>query len=437
LTNLGISLRTRFNQLENIDDLDDAIARQQAAITLTPDGHPSKPRFLTNLGVSLRTRFDRLENIGDLDDAIARLQEAVTFTPDNHPDKTASLISLSECLYTAFHQSHQLHYIEMAMHHLSVAAAIPGGPPLLRFTAAQRWTCFASELDHESLLSSFECAVGLIPLVAWRGLPIANRHQYLAQIGEIARDAAAVAISLEEYEKALEWLEQGRSVVWTQILHLRAPVDELREVDPDLTERLVQISRQIEQGSGQGGIYKEDGESMEEQAKRYRALTLEWESIVDQVRSLPDFEDFLRPRDSQHLMEAAVDGPIVVLNVAVEGCDALAIVPGEDDIIHIPLPNVTSERVTELQDKLKDFLHSKGVRSRGERGAIKFKHKPDKQPCEEVLAELWNNLVHPILNSLTLSVRAFYKCMPEIAKYFPSSLIQMSFRESGGVPLDH
>jgi tetratricopeptide (TPR) repeat protein len=437
LHNLGISLQSRFERLGKVADIEDAITQNRAALQLTPGSHPGKPAALHSLGLSLQIRFERLGNFADLDNAIAHNQAAVHFAPDSHPQKTGYLIYLANSLRLRFERSHQLQDIEVAVRHLSTAAMNSVGPPSTRFSAAQIWIAIASILDHTSLLNAYKCAIDLIPLVAWLGLPIVDRHQHLAKIGGIARDATAAAISFEKYDKALEWLEQSRSIVWTQILQLRTPVDELREVNPDLADRLLRTSHSLEQGNRQRGISGVSVGPIEEQGRRYRRLTIEWESIIDQVRSLPHFENFLRPPSSQRLIHAARNGPVVVLNIARKRCDALAILPGLEDIIHIPLPKLTFKRIVELRDELKDFLYSSGIRSRGERAAIRITGEVDGQTCERVLAELWNNLVHPVLRSLEFPVRASQRNTSEFTDGLIPSLIPKCFPTFGGVPLDH
>jgi hypothetical protein len=222
----------------------------------------------------------------------------------------------------------------------------------------------------------------------------------------MVRDAAATAISLEQYDKALEWLEQGRSIVWNQILQLRTPVDELRSIDPELADRLVQVSRLINDGLKQG---KEIGSTFpkEEEGKRYRALISEWESIIEKVRSLRDFEDFLKPPKVSRLLNAAQNGPVVVLNIARARCDALALVPGLDEVIHIPLPNITLQKVKELKDELNNLLYSNGIRIReigDERAAKRIVNDDEAGDCGDILSELWTGLVKPILDSLAFSV---------------------------------
>jgi hypothetical protein len=145
--------------------------------------------------------------------------------------------------------------------------------------------------------------------------------------------------------------------------------------------------------------------SAEHDGKLYRALAIEWESILKQIRSLPKFEDFLKPLRTSRLREAAQDGPVVVVNIAKERCDALALVPGLEEVIHIPLPGITSKKVAELWDGLKDHLYSNGIRMRGERAAQKWIEEGGINNCGSILRELWSGLVKPVLDSLAFSVR--------------------------------
>jgi tetratricopeptide (TPR) repeat protein len=407
--NLSICLMARFERLGNTIDIDDAIAEQQTALDLAPDNHPSKSMYFCNLGSSLATRFLRYRDISDLDNAIINHQKAVDLQSDTHYDNPTFLNNLAQSLRTRYRHLGDTRDAEDAIKHFSTSAMSSVGPAGIRFKAARGWILLAHSIHHTSLLEAYEKALELMPVVAWLGLPLSDRHRQLVEIGGMAREAAAAAISLEQYDKAIEWLEQGRSIVWTQLLQLRTPIDDLREVDPDLAKRLLEVSQLLDRGSGDmnvsGGGTAQD---IEAEGRRYRGLTMEWESIIKKVRSLPNFETFLKPPSFSHLMKAAQNGPVVVLNIAEERCDALALVDGTDEVIHIPLPNITSKRVTELRDELMDMLYSDGIRERGEmRGrAAKFIEEPnDEEACKHILMELWTCVVKPVLDSLAFSVR--------------------------------
>lgn len=181
----------------------------QAAVTLTPDNHPDKPSRLSNLGTAFSTRSRHLKNPADLNNAIAQQQAAVDLTPDGHPDKPGRLINLAKSFLTRFGRLRQSIDAEVAISHFSAAAMSPTGPPTVRFNAAKAWMGSATLIKHKSLMPACECALGVLPLVAWLGLPIQDRHQHLVKIGGTVRDAAAVAISLGEYDKALEMARGG------------------------------------------------------------------------------------------------------------------------------------------------------------------------------------------------------------------------------------
>jgi tetratricopeptide (TPR) repeat protein len=399
LSNLGEFLETRFALLGNVNDIDDAIIQLRKAVSLTPDGHPEQTTRLNSLGASLGARSLWLNNPADLDDATTQLKAAVDLTPDGHLRKAGFLLSLGTVYTNKFIISNSLDDAKAAISHFSASAQSKTGSPSTSFEAARRWIDVASDIKHPSLLTAYECALGLMPLIAWLGLPITDRYQRLIRISEIARDAAATAISLGQYDKALEWLEQGRSIVWNQILQLRTPVDELRRVNSGLADRLVQVSRLIDRGAEQ------KGSTTESDAQRHRALTMEWESIIEQVRSLPNFENFLKPLQASRLMDATRNGPVIVLNVAKDRCDALALFPEVEEVIHIPLQDLTLKRVTELRDELKDHLYTNGIRLRGNRAARRWTEEGDSNGCRGILAELWNGVVKPVLDALTFWVR--------------------------------
>ncbi|PVF92134.1 TPR-like protein [Serendipita vermifera] len=386
LSNLGAALNKRFNRFGNPGDIDGAIAHIQRAIDLTPDDRPNKSSCLTNLAAFLGNRFRRVGNPADLDRAIENQQKALELTPKSHRNRSSRLLNLAMLFVNRVSRSLNPSDAKAAILHLSGASSkSSGGAPIDHFKAAEQWIEFTSIIKHSSLLSAYERALELMPLVAWLGLPIADRHQHLIKIGGISRDAAAAAISAGKYDKALEWLEHGRSIVWTQIL------------------QLLKASRLLDNASPQPGLSSRIHSSMEEEGRKYRALTAEWESIIKQVRSLSGFDDFLRPPNSSRLKMAAQSGPIVIVNMAEKRCDALALRPGLENVIHIPLPNITSKEVTKLRDQLKHYLHSSGIRMRNVRATERDKDDADRETCRRVLADLWIDLVKPVLDSLALA----------------------------------
>lgn len=88
----------------------------------------------------------------------------------------------------------------------------------------------------ESPLEGYKQAVSLIAQFVWLGTTVKQRYRDAPVINEIIAEAAAAAIEHQAYDLALEWLEEGCSIVWKQILQLRTPLDELRSVNPELAQ---------------------------------------------------------------------------------------------------------------------------------------------------------------------------------------------------------
>ncbi|WP_333735701.1 CHAT domain-containing protein [Streptomyces sp. IBSBF 2806] len=86
---------------------------------------------------------------------------------------------------------------------------------------------------------------------------------------------------------------------------------------------------------------------------RQSALAREWDDLVEQVRRLPGFENFLRPPDIATMRSAAVGGPVVIVNVSRWRCDALVIRP--EGVTEISLPDVTADSVVEEVNR---YLHA-------------------------------------------------------------------------------
>jgi hypothetical protein len=61
--------------------------------------------------------------------------------------------------------------------------------------------------------------------------------------------AGLPAIRSGWHDKAVELLEEGHAVFWTQALQLPKPMMDLRDAAPELEERLRRISIALEQGS--------------------------------------------------------------------------------------------------------------------------------------------------------------------------------------------
>jgi hypothetical protein len=236
----------------------------------------------------------------------------------------------------------------------------------------------------------------------------------------VVRDAVATAITIEQYDTAIEWLEQGRSVVWGQLLQLRTPVDDLQDKHPSLANQLKYISRELEGAGSHGDLITPDTgkqQSPEASAKCYHDLAYERDQLLKKIRSLHGFDMFMLPNKFFQLIPAACSGPVITVNVSKARCDALILLPDLNDVLHIPLNKFTHQDAEELQQSLYVILRKKNVlRSNGRHGGpvpTTSGLKDLEKEFERILSQLWLHIVQPILNGMAIMV-----CVCSLVNYW-------------------
>jgi hypothetical protein len=146
--------------------------------------------------------------------------------------------------------------------------------------------------------------------------------------------------------------------------------------------------------------------SMEEEAQHHRQLPEEWDRLVTKIQQIPGFEDFFQPKKLAQLCKAADAGPVIVVNVHQSRCDALVLMAGIDDVMHIPLDGFSYKNAQTLHQSLNQLLHAAQVHAqytRLELRRIQVRTTAD-VGFPSILANLWSSVVEPVLNGLAITV---------------------------------
>ncbi|KAK0474433.1 CHAT domain-containing protein [Armillaria novae-zelandiae] len=401
LEHLSKSFRYRFFKTKDTDDIDEAVSAGRRAVAFTPDDDPNKPSRLNHLVCSLQDRFIHRKHIDDLEESISCAKEALSLIPDGHQEKNHILSHLGDAVELRFDHFQNRSDADEATSLYKSAALSPIDRPDDRLYATSRWASLCVKINCPSALEAYKVALNLLPQAVWTGKSIAARHRRLADYGSIVNEAATYVLQLGYTDTALEWLETGRAIVWGQLHNLRSPVDFLSDAHPDLMERLSQVTAALEKASS-GDVNTEHfkGMTMEEIAKEHRRLATEWDGLVERVRALPGFEDFLGPKKLASLKNVAKLGPVILVNISPAGCDALILRSDLDDVLHIPLKDFTYEDAENLQKQLTKALSAYGVRTRASQPVYTTS---EKSIFMKVLKVLWTSIVKPVLDGLAFS----------------------------------
>jgi hypothetical protein len=145
-------------------------------------------------------------------------------------------------------------------------------------------------------------------------------------------------------------------------------------------------------------------------------LAGEWDELVDHVRTLAGYENFLKAPGLQQLLPAAAEGPIVVINVSQRRCDALIV--ARDGVQVLELRQVSAESVAgQVRGYVDGLQHAEDAemasdsRVRAGRAAepaaladeaVQRARHAREQVLSTVLEWLWNEIAGPVLEFLRI-----------------------------------
>ncbi|KAF7969164.1 hypothetical protein HWV62_28218 [Athelia sp. TMB] len=345
LNNLAAALCTRFEQLGQIADLEQAIDYYHGALELCPPGHAIRSNSLNNLAHALSTRFGRLGQIADLEQAISYLHGALELYPPGHPDRSTSLDNLASALRVRFEKLNTTDDLHEAISLLQSGAREVTDTPKHRYTCASRLIALLERHSQPLLSDAYDMALSLLQLVLAVYPDVELRREALdadRSSPTLAMSAAAHAIQQKQPEKAVEMLEQGRGLLYSNMRGYREPVEAVRLVNATLADRFKVTSDQLEAIaiSLQHRSKKSSSENSNESAAvsdarwaRQRQLSIERDEVIQQIRLLPGFDHFLKAVPFSELQHAAAEGPVIIVNVAEQRSDIIILHKGNTPIV--------------------------------------------------------------------------------------------------------
>ncbi|KAF3104882.1 hypothetical protein TWF102_002647 [Orbilia oligospora] len=385
LLNLGGYLLHKFIKTRDIADINKSVETMNQALEMTPQHARDRPVVLSRLGNAYALRFSKTKNLDDLHLAIRRGEEALAEIPHNHPYRAEILLRLAVSLMNKFKHSNSIHDLEKLLTLSREASGFLHAPLPTRMRAAK--CAFLVQTRNEMWIEAActaELSIKLLPLIAPRQLKQRDQQHMLEKFAGLASDGAATILKAgKDVHRALKLLELGRGVITGLRFGARTDLSELRLQYPELAGRFEQLRSVLDSGTAAGALV-----SLEEIDVNYNA-NIEFEEIIDSIRSLPNFENFLLPPGVDELMGAACQGPIVIINVSSFRCDAFLI---ESSVIRsLHLPNLRKKDI----ERNVEFMKSM-------RSIHALPHDVIRQ-LSRMLEWLWDAAVNPVLNELKFS----------------------------------
>ncbi|VDB86272.1 unnamed protein product [Peniophora sp. CBMAI 1063] len=476
LNELGDSLSKRFTCTRQLDDIKQAISTYGRAVELAPSGHPDKPLYLSNVSNSSLERWMHLERQKASEQGISALESTAVVTAENSNDRGSRVgvgfenktdvddeagwperrpESLGRSLIWHFKEVETAPDFDAAIKSFMEATLHPSGSPSTRLDSAKHCarllTSHPSNSGTESLLSAHSRLIDVLPEIIWLGHDILRRYEEASRLGELVNAAVSSAIAADALTRAVEWLEAGRALIWTQILSLRTPLDQVQKSQSKLAidlqsvrERLL-LSAKSNSAPEMENVSDVPGLKINHAAEKHRALAIEYGDLLKEIRACEGFDGFLRPQQFATLTAplTALNGPIVFINVHESRCDALLLYPdGQRELV--PLLRLTSERADQLHSLWTTELAYHRDRLRDptvpRQGALPqdiialSRHTShvyeDGDDLSHLLKCLWEWIVYPVLENLQVT-ETNSSCLPHLTWCPTGPLTQLPLHAAG------
>jgi CHAT domain-containing protein len=189
------------------------------------------------------------------------------------------------------------------------------------------WPLFARSIGHPSTSTAYESAISSLQDVLTFAPTVDKQHSQLFRMNDAAKtlplNYASYQIDAGRIRQAIETLERGRTLLWSEMRGLRTSIDQISLADSGLAEKFASINRDLEAltlaFSSQNDAGGRDGdlEGMDpfgHLVVRQRKLLDDRNKLISQIQALPGLDTFLTPPSFDTLRSAASHGPVIIIN---------------------------------------------------------------------------------------------------------------------------
>ncbi|KAH9025937.1 CHAT domain-containing protein [Lactarius pseudohatsudake] len=357
-----------------MERMTEEIQHREELLSNTPLGIPQHQRHLSELGKLYESKYYHTNDISDIEESIKYSRLSLDATHSSHQWRVIPFVSLRKVLLLAFEKTSKTNYLDesitigydilelksarevhfrviqtlvssllirgrllgrredrlevIRLMSMAVHNQYAGEPD--RFRMSCEWAILARNIGHPTTLTAYKAAMSLVQKSLSFAPTVSIQHTRLVAMGENCQtmplDYASFQIELGRFEEAVETLEQGRALLWSEMRGLRTPMVQLVEEAPPLAKRFAEINQELEalttsitpsgrsemgDGVGQGS----DGmDPFGRLVVKQRKLVEERGALISQIRDRPGLEGFLKAPSFISLRSAASRGPVIIIN---------------------------------------------------------------------------------------------------------------------------
>jgi CHAT domain-containing protein len=352
---------TKFLRTNDTSDIEESIKYGRLALNATHPSDLSRHVPLASLRNIFLTAFVHTNTINYLDEAIALGYDLLELNGEQHyafqitQQLVSSLLTRERLIGRKEDRQEAIRLISMVID--NQYAREPD-----RFRLSCLWTILARSIGHPTTSTAYKTAMSLIQKSSSFAPTVSIQHTRLVAMGknyqDVPLDYASYQIYLGRFEEAIETLEQGRALLWSEMRGLRTHVVHLTERDSPFARRFAEINQELEAltisvtPSGRSDLESRDGmDPFGRHVVKRQKLVEERDALVSQIQGQPGLEGFLKAPSFETLRSAASHGPVILINHCKWRSDILILFHNSLPCA-IPTPRDFYNRANKLRDEL-------------------------------------------------------------------------------------
>ena len=391
----------------DITKIDEAVEISRTILGSCAPGDPDETLRFLYFGTILFEAFDHSDNIEYLNESISTLR-GVLERPEAHYLRHITLCQLAVSLITRFvclldRLDDPTEDLDEALELLSLCVNDRHASFPHRFQYASLCATFARITRHPSTSTAYKNAISSMRKALLFAPTLHLQHVSLARSEyshKIPLDYASYLVDLGQLDEAIETLEGGRALLWSEMRYLRTSVDKLLEADPDLGQKFASVNWDLEdltKSTPPSHKLSTDDDIADglravdpfgRLLLKQRMLLKERDILIAQIQTLPGFDSFLKPLSFDTLRSAASSGPVIIVNHSQWRSDILILLHNTPPSL-IPTPHDFYNEANALNDKLLDSRLQCGLDS-----------SHYNETLASVLADLYKLVGKPVIDRL-------------------------------------
>lgn len=397
-----------------LQDLDSVRAKLLRSLSKATDLHQRRQDLSTLVDIHL-LQYNRMHDFKDLDKAGDYLQDLVDGLDDDDeswdacnwrtnwaqmvfvragregaPDKPKLLRALDQLMFVAKDTRHLFHHD--------------------RLITLQAWfkaLVYAWEERNMHTLEMCELGLSLLEQQSW----VASNTRLSIDTRFMVQDLLTTAVVTtlladpDHLPRVIEILDAGQSLLWNQAARLREPLDKLASVDPKLASRFAQIMTS-------------PAKTMDASKPYNWQLYEDRNKILEEIRVIPNFENFLKPRLFEDLIMASFEGPVVILLPSRLQCVSVILSMGRSTTLSLPISVATLRKmhgVLRVAVKTRGGTGTSGeddisvsdseweeldTSIAGSSRSLRRQKGVKKLDMDDVLEQLWHGVAEPVIKGV-------------------------------------